>query len=339
MPSGWPALLNQLVGSENVEVRHRALALAVLFGDKDAIRALRMILNKIPAPTAERLYALNTLLGSKVPDMASTLQRLLYDAALRDAAIRGLAAYSDPYTPTAILRCYRNLTSDEKADAIATLSSRPAYALALLRAVQQGIVPRHDLSAYAVRQLANLHNKQVTDRLTAVWGTIRPASQEKAKLMARYKALLTPQTIKDANRSHGRLLFTQTCASCHRLFGEGGDVGPELTGSQRHSLDYLLENILDPSAVVAKDYQVTVLQTTDGRVITGIIKQETPKTLTVQTQNEKLVLPKDEIDDRRLSPISMMPEGLLQKLTDTEVRDLIGYLDSPDQVPLPRGRH
>ena len=134
----------------------------------------------------------------------------------------------------------------------------------------------------------------------------------------------------------GRALFGQHCATCHRLFGEGGQIGPELTGSQRANLDYVLENVLDPSAVVPADYQVTILQTKDGRVITGIIKTETDKVVSVQTQNELLQLPRNEIDERQKSPLSMMPEGLLATLKDEEVRDLVAYLASPEQVVLPK---
>ena len=123
-------------------------------------------------------------------------------------------------------------------------------------------------------------------------------------------------------------------ASCHRFFGEGGDVGPELTGSQRANLDYILENILDPSALVASEYQVTVLTTKEGRVITGIIKQESDRAVTLQTQNEKITLPKNEIEDRQRLTVSMMPEGLLDPLGKDEVRDLVAYLASTRQVPL-----
>ena len=255
---------------------------------------------------------------------------------LRGSVIRGLAAYSDHGTPQLILKHYPSLSHAEKTDAIQTLASRPAYAKALLDAVEQGTVARRDISAFTVRQIQALKDKSLNARLEKVWGTIRSASQEKAGLMAKYKALLTPDYLKSADRSNGRLLYSRTCASCHILFGEGGKIGPELTGSQRANLDYVLENILDPSAVVPADYQVTILQTKDGRVITGIIKMETDKVVTVQTQNELLQLPRNEIDERQKSPLSMMPEGLLATLKDEEVRDLVAYLASAEQVALPK---
>lgn len=124
--------------------------------------------------------------------------------------------------------------------------------------------------------------------------------------------------------------------SCHRLYDEGGNVGPNLTGSQRANLDYILENVLDPSAVVPKEYQMWVIETSDGRFLNGLIKQETGKSLTVQTETQLLMLPKDEIASRRQSPLSIMPEGILDKLAKEEVIDLAAYLRSKEQVPLPR---
>src|SRR5581483_8748022 len=96
----------------------------------------------------------------------------------------------------------------------------------------------------------------------------------------------------------GRAVFAKTCAQCHTLFGTGGNNGPELTGSNRANLDYLLENILDPSAVIPKEYAVTRLELKDGRVITGIVKSETAQALTVATANESLTIPVNEVESR-----------------------------------------
>src|SRR5262249_38853079 len=169
-------------------------------------------------------------------------------------------------TPKVILARFASLTDEEKADAVQTLASRPAYALALLDSVGKGIVPRRDVSPFTIRQLLGLKNAAIADKVHEVWGTIRPASREKGALVSRYKERLPPDSLKRAEASQGRQVFARTCAACHRLFGEGGAVGPDLTGSQRANLDYLLENVLDPSAVVFSEYQVTVIETKDGRV-------------------------------------------------------------------------
>ncbi len=116
---------------------------------------------------------------------------LLDDRALRGAAVRGLAAFGDTATPRELLRRYSSLNDDEKADAVGTLASRPAYALALLDAVERGQVPRRDLSAFTVRQMLALNSKEVADKVAMVWGVVRPASQGRAALMAKYKEWLT----------------------------------------------------------------------------------------------------------------------------------------------------
>jgi putative membrane-bound dehydrogenase-like protein len=336
MPKRWPYIYPKLSENPLQEVRERALELAVLFGDEKAVGALRRIMTDKKEAPAARQKALQTLVFLQKPELAPLLQEQLADPVVRGPALRGLAAFADEKTPGLILGAFSTFTEEEKSDAVHTLASRPAYALALLDAVERGQVPRTDVSAFTARQMLGLKNKQVTERLEKVWGTIRPASKDKAALMEKYKKQLTPHVLKAANLSNGRLVYARNCAACHRLFDDGIPIGPDLTGSQRANLDYVLENLLDPSAVVPGDYQVTALLTKNGRLLTGIIKQETDKAVTVQTQNESVLVPKDEIETREKSAVSMMPEGLLDKLTTEEVRDLIAYLAGPNQVPLLR---
>jgi putative heme-binding domain-containing protein len=206
-----------------------------------------------------------------------------------------------------------------------------------LDAVEKQVVARADLSAYVARQLHALGDQQVTERLRQVWGEVRDTSASRQQQLARYKALLTPAYLKRANLSNGRLVYSKTCQQCHVLFGEGGRIGPELTGSNRADLDYLLSNILDPAAEIGRDYRMSLVATKDGRVLTGMIVERTPGRLTLQTATERVVLAKEDIDETKDSPLSMMPEGQLDTLTKEQVRDLIAYLGAKGQVPLPAG--
>ncbi|MCS7047517.1 MAG: c-type cytochrome, partial [Gemmataceae bacterium] len=338
MPAHWQTAYDQVMKRPHPALHEAAVALAVVFGDERAVGLLQKTLMDEQAPPAQRRLALRSLLGQRPPELVPKLQALLDSDAMRAAVIPALAAYADPKTPALILERYAKFTPDEKADAIHTLASRPAYALALLDAIADKTVARQDLNAFTVRQLLALNDPRVTARVNEVWGTLRPAGADKAVLLAKYKAQLTADALRQANLANGRLLFKHHCAQCHKLFGEGGDIGPELTGSQRANLDYLLENMLDPSAVVPREYQVSVIVTDSGRTITGIVKEESERAVTVQTQNELMVLPKSEIDSRRLLKASMMPEGVLDRLTRDEVRDLVAYLASPVQVALPAER-
>jgi putative heme-binding domain-containing protein len=131
-------------------------------------------------------------------------------------------------------------------------------------------------------------------------------------------------------------VFHKTCASCHKLFGEGGEVGPDITGSNRANLDYILENVIDPNSVVSKDYKMSTLVLDDGRVVTGLIEKETDSAYTVRTVNDVMLIAKRDVEHRGLSELSLMPEGQLDQLGRDEVRDMIAYLASPSQVLLPR---
>jgi putative heme-binding domain-containing protein len=262
------------------------------------------------------------------------LRGLLTDKALRGAALRGLAAYKDAEIPRAILAQYATYTAAEKADAINTLSSRVEYAQTLLDAVDKNLVARNDISAFTARQLLAYNNKALTEKLSRVWGSLRPPDKDKTALLNRYKSLVPPDALNKADREHGRQLFTKTCATCHTLFNDGGKIGPDLTGSQRANPEYVLTKVLDPSAVVSRDYQMTIVELKSGRSISGLVKAETDKTLTMQTQNEVVLVNKADIDERKKSSQSMMPDGLLQMLTDVDVRDLIAYLAGDGQVPL-----
>jgi len=325
-PANWTPVFKTLSVSRDLEVQDQAIALAVKFDDATVIAKLREQLTNSNQDIAARERALQLLLTKQPSDLPPVLHTLLSEAPLRAAAIKALAAYSHEQTPAHLLKLYDKLTAEEKADVVQTLVSRPAFAIALLTAVQSKAIPRSDISAGMLRQLQALNHEPVTKQLDAIWGTIRPAAQDKKELAARYKALLTSETLAKADLQKGRGLFTKNCASCHRLFGEGGKMGPDLTGSQRANLDYVLENALDPSAVVPRDYQVTTFLLDNGRVVQGIVLRETAQAVSVQTPNEILTLPLGSVEERKPSKLSMMPEGIFQRLSDEEVRDLVGYL-------------
>jgi putative heme-binding domain-containing protein len=192
-----------------------------------------------------------------------------------------------------------------------------------------------DLSADLVRQLRNLKDPQVAQDILKLWGVSRDSSADMKELIAKYKKIYQAGGSQPGNASRGRAVFARTCQQCHTLFDTGGHVGPDLTGSQRADLDYILLNVVDPNAIIPNDYRASSIEMKDGRSITGIVTKQDDKTLTVVTANEVLTLSRGDVETQQLSPLSMMPEGLLQSLTDQEVRDLIYYLSRPGQVPLP----
>jgi putative heme-binding domain-containing protein len=337
MPESWPAVYTRLAKSDDSQVRENALALALTFGDPQAVASLQKIIRAAAAPAEQRQRALAALAESRVTELAPLLHRLLDDSAVRGAAIRALAAYPDPKTPPLLLYRYSQLTSDEKQDVIQTLASRADFALALLGAVENKTVAVADISAVTARQLLALNSETVSKRLKEVWGEVRSTGAEKQKQIARYKNLLTPEFLGNANLSHGRLVYSRTCQKCHRLYGEGGNIGPDLTGSNRANLDYILENAFDPSAIIPREWRMSSVISADGRVLTGILIEDAPESIVLQTVNERLSLSREDIDEIEQTPISMMPEGQFDMLMPEEVRDLVAYLRTSAQVPLPEG--
>jgi putative heme-binding domain-containing protein len=335
-PMSWKATYTALTTSESTAVRDGAAELGVLFGDRELIATIEK--NLIAQPQIDRTYrrrGLELLATRREPGFVKTLIELLADLELRSDAIRALAGYDAAEIPPKLVNLYVSLTPAERQDAIQTLTARPNFALTLLDAIEQGIVPRQDVSALTIRQLQALADERVTARLTQVWGAIGRASADKQARIEQFKSQLTLDDLKNADLSHGRAVFTKSCATCHQLFGEGTKLAPDLTGGQRHNLDYVLDNVLDPSGIVPREYKVTVLRLADGRVVQGVISEENPQSLTVQTANETISLPTAEIEARKESPLSMMPEGLFDRLSAEEIRDLVAYLASPQQVPLP----
>jgi len=335
MPKGWAAVEAQFESSRNEEVRALALTLSLTFGSTQALVTLRNTASNPSADLNARRTALNSLLDIKDSGLPPLLQQLLNDGNLRGAAVRGLAAYDDPQTPAAILAVYGSLDGSEKRDALNTLASRAAFAGPMLAAMAQGTIPRNALTAEVIRQLRNLRHAGIDAELQKVYGVIRESSADKQQEIERYKRIYRAGGSQPGDGPRGRAVFARICQQCHTLYEVGGKVGPDLTGSNRADLDYILQNIIDPNAVIPNDYRASNLEMKDGRSMIGLVKAQDDKSVTVITQNETLTLPRDEIQSLRQSELSMMPEGLLAPLADQETRDLLYYLSRPGQVPLP----
>lgn len=334
MPKRWPEAASKLASSDDARLKSLASSLSVTFGDPAAFASLRKTLMDRKATADQRQAALAALSGAKDAELPPLLHALVNEESLRGPALRALGGYDHPQTPSIILKAYAGLNAQDKRDALATLAARTSYAEALMAAVESKQIAPSDLSADLVRQLQNLNSKTVEATLGKHWGIVRQSPEEKLKAIAQHKQMITAPRAPKPDLALGRAMFAKTCQQCHTLFGVGGKVGPELTGSNRTNLDYLLSNVLDPSAVMAKEYQPSVIALTDGRVITGIVKSNTAGVITVQTANEVLLVPQKEVDQMEQSSKSMMPDDILKPLSPDEIRALAGYMASPSQVPI-----
>lgn len=336
VPKDWPAAFAKLSKADNPAVRSLALAVAVALRDPVAMATFRTLALDPKADPAARHNAVASLIEAKYDQLAGVLKALVIvnDPALRSQAIRGLATVNDPEVPRVLLAAYPNLTAAEKRDAVAALAMRPNYAAALLDAIGAKTVPAADVPAEVIRQLRNLGDKGVTDKIAAVWGTVRETAADRKRLIASWQKKINAPYQGPQDLALGRAVFAKTCQQCHTLYGVGGKVGPDITGANRADLGYLLENVFDPSAVIPKEYAATKLDLADGRVVTGIIKEETKTTLTVATANETLTIPTADVEKRTPSDLSMMPDDLTKQASEVEIKALVAYLRFNRQVPM-----
>ncbi len=335
MPKGWKEIAPKLAKSPNAEVRQLSQSLSLTFGSKAALDALRKVLMDEKAKLADRKKALGALVAARDVRLPNALRGLLQNEALRREALLGLGAFEDAKTPPAILKIYSELDTAGKRDALTTLASRVLFAKALMVAVGNQAVKANELPADIVRQLRAHGVKEINAQLDKVWGVSRSTPAAKLKEIAKYKKLLEAKVNRPANLPRGRVLFQRTCGQCHKLYGEGGEIGPDITGSNRNNLDYLLTNMLDPNAEIPNDYRTTILRTKDNRVLVGVIRRNEGQSVTIATPAEVVTVAKRDVAAIDPQNFSMMPEGLVLALKEEELRDLVAYLRGNQQVALP----
>jgi len=334
-PAAWDELAATYAQRPNAGLQASIRELSVVFGDGRALGEVKGVALDSKADITQRKAALQTLIDNRAPDLREICEKLLGVRFLNPVAARGLTTFDDPAIGVKLVAAYKQFHLSERPQLLATLVSRPTFARPLLDAVGTGKIARADLTPFHARQILSFKDAALDQQLAEVWGELRESAADKKQFMAKLKQQLTPAVLAQADKSAGRAVFNMACGICHRFYGEGGEVGPDLTGTGRANIDYLLENIVDPSAAVSADFRMTVLNLKDGRVLNGFITAKTDRTITLRTMTEALTIERVEITTQQEMPQSLMPEGLLSAFSETQIRDLFAYLMYPSQVPLP----
>jgi putative membrane-bound dehydrogenase-like protein len=322
------AVLAQLATSADPEVREKAEALSARGGDKQAIAKLWATLEDRKARTEERLEALRLLDTSLGKDDDARLSGLIDDPALRVPVLLARPALLD--LPAAGDRV-AGFTPQEKL-AVSRLAAREGKAARLLEWLAAKKLLDQDVPADAVARLREVRDASLLERIEARWGKQTSDQAARRALVAEWRGKLTPDTLAKADLPKGRAIYDRTCAACHKLFGEGADIGPELTGGERGNVDHWLDNILDPNALIGEGYELHQIEKKDGSIVTGMLAAQNDSEVVLKMVGVETRVAKKDIKSDKALGMSMMPEGLLNGLSDAEVRDLIAYLMAPAQV-------
>ena len=335
-PASWDAFAAMPAIRKQVETVRE---MNIIFGDGKALNQIRAIALQNEVDMKTRVAALQTLIGARPDDLRQICESLLNERIINTVAARGLATFDEVEIGEKMVRSYRRFQPEDRPAVLDLLTSRPEFAQALLSEIRMdsGQIPSTDLTAVHARQIRNLGNSALNQLLKDSWGELRDSPSDRVRIIHNLRQELAPERLTTANLSDGRQLFRKTCSQCHKLYDDGAEIGPNLTGSQRANLDYLLENIIDPSAVVGKDYRMSIVVLNDGRTLNGLVVSQNSRTLVLQSATDRLSIDTNDIEEMRQTSNSPMPDGLLNNLTPRQIENLFAYIMHPQQVSLPSG--
>ena len=331
-PKNWESLYGRLRASRDNKVKQLALSIAQQFGDTEAAQQFLATVRDNGVPIEQRVNALNALARKQRVELLNQLPSLYSDPNLRIDAIRATAEYDEEQLGKMLIEKYPEFNAAEKLETVQALASRPNYGWMLTGALRNDVIPKSDVPVYVARQLLRV----VGSGFLEVWGApLDELSNDQTASYKKYRALLTSEAIGSADAVKGRIIFNRTCAPCHKMYNEGGTLGPDITGSNRANIDYLLSNVLNPSGEIQDDYRMVVVTSNDGRTYVGNVVSENERQVTLRVVGQDaIVINKSDIQSRETTDTSMMPQGLFDALSDAEVLDLVAYLRTASQVRL-----
>ncbi len=327
-PAGIEPVFSKLQDLKDPTVLDALDQLSATFGDKDVLARMRGVLADVKADLGKRKSALALLKRTGDPESLPVFATLLDQDAFRSEIIPLLGRSDDPAIATALLQGFEKFNPADRNAALAALTSRPTQALALVKAMAAGKFDKKALTAVHIRQIRNLGNAELNTLLESTWGKFNPTSDTAKATVAKYKKLFSEAPLWAYEAGRGKEVFTKVCSTCHNFGGGDPKIGPDLGGAWRNGIDYFLENIADPNAVIGEDFQLNIITKNDGSVVAGAIAKDSDTTLTVKTLTESVNIPKADIKTREKLAQSFMPPGLLEALSEREALELLKFVTS-----------
>jgi putative heme-binding domain-containing protein len=312
------------------KVGGKSIALGLRQGEEAAIDKALAVIADAKADNNERLQYIQIFGEVRDPRAVPVLLDIVKaagDDGLRMTALTSLQPYNDPHIPPAVLALYGNLNDDARSVAQTLLVSRKAWALALAAAVDAGQIDAKTIPVDVARQLTVHRDETLAALVAKHWGSIAGATT--AEMQAQIARLSEVVRTGGGSPYPGKKLFTATCAKCHKLHGQGGQIGPDLTAYKRDDLANMLVNIVNPSAEIREGFETYQVVTTDGRTLVGFLVDRDNQVIVLRgADGQNITIAQDQIDEMARDRKSLMPENQLKELSEQQVRDLMAYLRS-----------
>lgn len=274
------------------------------------------------AKTEDRVHAAG-ILGLTGPAAVAKYLAPQYPAEVRVAAAKAAARSRGDEAVKVFIENYRAMTAPMRAAAAPVLFRSAPAILALFDAMENNQVPMWAVDGNRARALQNHQDPTVRERAKKLFAE---AGADRKKVLNDY----IPAVHRDGDPQKGKAIFEKVCAECHLLEGKGNEVGPDLRGVTKRYKEVLLANIILPSENVEPGYEEYVVETKDGRTLTGILAKDTPSSIVLRrAKGEEDTVPRSEIKDMRTSGTSPMPDGLEKDISVEQMADLIAYLKTP----------
>jgi len=308
------------------------LTLALRSGNADALKKALALLSDKTASNTARIAIAKTLaeLGKQEAVMPMvTILKTTNPASLKRGILQAAAKFDDKRIPEALLLGWEAQIAGDKAlreDALRVMAGRKEWAQILVSFVNEWKLPTKHFTVDIVRQLSLHKDPEIDAAIDKHWKGLLATgpTPEKKKEAERIKAVLKTGL---GNADKGKIQFMARCAICHKLFGEGGQIGPELTGYDRANADFWLDNLFMPSMEIREGFGAYIVKTKGGQILTGLMDAQDAKGIVIKDMaGNKTALKQSDIESMNASPISLMPEGLTTGMSDADLKDFFAYL-------------
>jgi len=323
--------LAKCLESASPRVKERLHQLGTVWGDAKAVEGTLKTINDQNVPVEDRIKSVQSAGQLKTDAARAAMVTLISNANPEPLVIEGLRALSTiggDGGETAIVRNWKNFPPAARRTAADVLVSRSSWVNAFLDAVKDKTISPSEISASVMRTIANYKNENFNRRMERFVGKYREPAADKVELTReKRKAVLNGEP----NFARGHELTTKACLVCHKFYGEGAEVGPDLTGVGRSTLDALLANVIDPNQIIGKGYENVMIETKDGRSVSGRMVENSDSQIKLLAAGPvENVVAKSDIASMKVSELSVMPEGL-EQMSDADFRDMIWFILNPPQ--------